>query len=148
MNYRGHEIEDNHYNGMSQVIKPFENGNYTTLGWHELEELQQAISRKEFELANAGKTFKDIMIEFWAVDDEYNPNGADTYAEGNISVVWMELETPEEKEERIARQKKYIDKTIEEEKHTAEARRLSGEAEIARALQLLNKNGYTVTKKN
>ena len=147
MNYKGHEIEDHHYNGMSQVIKPFENGNYTTLDWDELEELQQAIVKKKLELANAGKTFKDIMIEFWAVDDEYNPNGADTYAEGNISVVWMELETPEQKEERIARQKKYIDETIENEKRMSEVRRLSGEAEIARALQLLNKNGYTVTKK-
>lgn len=146
MNYRGHEIEDDHYNGMSQVIKPFEDGNYTTLDWDDLEELQQAIVKKRIELANAGKTFKDIMIEFWAIDDEYNPNGADTYAEGNISVVWKELETPEEKEERIARAKKHIDKTIEEENRMAEARRHAADVEIEQALQLLNKNGYTVVK--
>lgn len=146
MNYRGHEIEDEHYNGMSQVIRPFEDGNYTTLDWDDLEELQQAIVKKRIELANAGKTFKDIMIEFWAIDDEYNPNGADTYAEGNISVVWKELETPEEKEERIARAKKHIDKTIEEDNRMAEARGHATDVEIERALQLLNKNGYTVIK--
>ena len=144
MNYKGHEIEDNHYNGMSQVIKPFENGNYTTLDWDELEELQQAIVKKKLELANAGKTFKDIMIEFWAVDDEYNPNGADTYAEGNISVVWMELETPEQKEERIARQKLYIDKTIEEEKRKEEANKLAEQKEIERSIETLRKAGYKV----
>lgn len=146
MNYRGHEIEDDHYNGMSQVIKPFEDGNYTTLDWDDLEELQQAIVKKRIELANAGKTFKDIMIEFWAIDDEYNPNGADTYAEGNISVVWKELETPEEKEERIARAKKHIDKTIEEDNRMTEACRHAADVEIEQALQLLNKNGYTVIK--
>lgn len=146
MNYRGHEIEDNHYNGKSQVLKPFEDGNYTALDWEDLEELKQEITKKKLELANAGKTFKDIKIEFWAVDYEYNPNGADTCAEGNISIVWMELETPEQREERIVQQKRYIDNAIESEKRKAETRRLSGEAEIARALQLLNKNGYTVTK--
>ena len=144
MNYKGHEIEDNHYNGMSQVIKPFENGNYTTLDWDELEELQQAIVKKKLELANAGKTFKDIMVEFWAVDDEYNPNGDDADAEGNISVVWMELETPEQKEERIARQKLYIDKTIEEEKRKEEANKLAEQKEIERSIETLRKAGYKV----
>ena len=144
MIYKGKIIEDNHYNGMSQVIKPFEDGNYTTLDWDDLEELQKAIVKKKLELANAGKTFKDIMVEFWAVDHEYNPNGADTYAEGNISVVWMELETPEQKEERIARQKQYIDKTIEEEKRKEEAKKLAEQKEIERSIETLRKAGYKV----
>ena len=66
--------------------------------------------------------------------------------ENILIIVWMELETPEQREERIVQQKRYIDNAIESEKRKAETRRLSGEAEIARALQLLNKNGYTVTK--
>ena len=144
MIYKGKIIEDNHYNGMSQVIKPFEDGNYTTLDWDDLEELQQAIVKKKLELANAGKTFKDIMVEFWAVDDEYNPNGDDADAEGNISVVWMELETPEQKEERIARQKLYIDKTIEEEKRKEEAKKLAEQKEIERSIETLRKAGYKV----
>ena len=147
MNYKGYETEDSHYNDMSQVLRQFEDGNYTTLDWDELEDLQKEIVKKMGELTSAGKTFHDVKIEFWAVDDEYNPDGEDTSATGSISIVWKELETPRQKEGRIASQKKHIDETIENDKRMSEARRHVKDVQIEMALQLLKKNGYTVTKK-
>ena len=146
MNYRGYEIEDNHYNDMSQELGEFEDGNYTTLDWDDLEDLQKEIVKKMDDLILAGKTFKDVKIGFWAVDDEYNPDGSDTWAEGSISIVWKELETPRQKEQRIDRAKKAIDKDIEDRKRMDEARRHVADVEITRAIQLLAASGYTVTK--
>jgi len=146
MNYKGYEIEDNHYNDMSQVLRQFEDGNYTTLDWDDLEDLQKEIVKKMGELTNSGKTFHDVKVEFWAVDDEYNPDGEDTSATGSISIVWKELETPRQKERRIASQKKHIDETIENDKRMSEARRHVADVEITRAIQLLAASGYTIIK--
>jgi hypothetical protein len=62
----------------------------------------------------------------------------------NIYLEWQELETDEEREKRIERNKKRIDEDIECEKRKEEARKLVEQIEIERSIETLRKAGYKV----
>lgn len=143
MIYKGKEIEDHCYVGKSQVIESLsENSQDFTLevikAWEEL------IIKKKVELKSSGVDFKDVTIGIIGDGYHYNPNGADDEPYMNVYLQWQELETDEEREKRIERQKKRIDQDIEDEKKRAEYEKQQKENELWKAIETIRRNGYQV----
>ena len=144
MIYKGKEIEDYHYVWKNQVIESLdENDHNFTLD--NIEAWKELIIKKTEELESNGVHFKNIAIGIMAEGYHYNPNGTDDDPYMDISLQWQELETDEEREKRIEKTKKYIDKDIENEKRREEAKKLAEQIEIERAIEKLRNAGYQVS---
>ena len=143
MIYKGKKIKDREYVGKSQSLASlYDNSQDFTLedieGWKEL------IIKKTEELKSKGVDFKNLTIGITGDGFHYNPNGADDEPYMNIYLQWQEMETDEEREKRIERKKKSIDKDIECEKRNEEAKKLAKQREIERSIETLRQAGYRV----
>ena len=144
MEYKGKEIDDHCYVWKNQVIESLdENDHNFTLD--NIEAWKELIIKKTEELESNGVVFKNIAIGIMADGYHYNPNGADDDPYMDITLQWQELETDEEREKRIEKTKKNIDKDIENEKRREEAKKLAEQIEIERAIEKLRNAGYQVS---
>lgn len=143
MLYKGKEIEDHCYVWKNQVIESLdENDHNFTLD--NIEAWKEAIINKTEELKSNGVDFKNVTIGITGDGFHYNPNGADDEPYMSIYLQWYVLETDEEREKRIEKTKKNIDKDIENEKRREEAKKLAERVEIERAIEKLRNAGYQV----
>lgn len=144
MLYKGKEIEDHCYVWKNQVIESLdENGHNFTLD--NIEAWKELIIKKTEELESNGVVFKNIVIGIVADGYHYDPNGTDYDPYMDICLQWQELETDKEREKRIEKTKKNIDKDIENEKRREEAKKLVEQIEIERAIEKLRNAGYQVS---
>lgn len=143
MIYKGKEIDDHCYEWKNQVIENLsENSQDFTL--EDIERWKEAVIKKTEELKSKGVDFKDVTIGIIGDGFHYNPNGADDEPYMDIHLQWQELETDEEREKRIERKKKWIDKDIECEKKRAEYEKQQKENELWKAIETIRRNGYNV----
>jgi len=146
MIYKGKEIKEKEYVLVEE--EPFleYSSNYAEFDLEDLEDLCEKYKAKEKELKDSGLDFKDLTIEFWARDYEYNPNGADWDDEAKLYFTYKRLETDEESDERMLREMSWIDRKVEDEERQRNAKELAEKVEVERAMKVLEKNGYKVSK--
>jgi len=146
MIYKGKEIKEKEYVLVEE--EPFleYSSNYVEFDLEDLEDLCEKYKAKEKELKDSGLDFKDLTIEFWARDYEYNPNGADWDDEAKLYFTYKRLETDEESDERMLREMSWIDRKVEDEERQRNAKELAEKVEVERAMKVLEKNGYKVSK--
>lgn len=143
MIYKGKNIEDHCYVWKNRLIESlYDNSQRFTLD--NIEAWKELIIKKTEELKYAGVDFKEVTIGIIGDGFHYNPNGADEEPYMNIYLEWQELETDEEREKRIERNKKRIDEDIECEKRKEEAKKLAEQKEIERSIETLRRAGYNV----
>lgn len=148
MIYKGHKIEEKVYKTVEEEDNPIrEYGtNFVEFGLEDLEELAAEYKKKEEELINADIDFKCLKMVFWAQDYDYNPNGHDTDEEAKIYFSYNRMETDEESDERMLREMSRIDREIKDEERQRNAKKLAEKVEVERAMKVLEKNGYKVSK--
>jgi hypothetical protein len=56
------------------------------------------------------------------------------------------METDEESDERMLREMSWIDRKVEDEERQRNAKELAEKVEVERAMKVLEKNGYKVSK--
>lgn len=144
MIYKGEEINDKEYVLVEEEPFMEYSSNYVEFDLEDLEDLCEKYKAKEKELKESGLDFKNLKIEFWAQDYEYNPNGADWDDEAKLYFTYQRLETDKESEDRILRKMEWIDLKQEEEKRSKLAESAVKQYEIAKAKKLLENNGYSV----
>jgi len=147
MIYKGYKIEEKEYKTVEgdNPIREYDT-NFVELGLEDLEDLVKEYKKKEEELRNTDIDFKDLKLVFWAQDYEYNPNGHDTDEEAKIYFSYKRMETDEESDERMLREMSRIDREIENEERQLTAKKLAEKVEVERAMKVLEKNGYKVSK--
>lgn len=107
MVYKGKEIEDHFYEWKNRVIETLDdNANNFTL--ENIESWKELIVKKTEELKSNGVDFKDVTIGIIGDGFHDNPNGADDEPYMNICLEWRELETDENREKRIERERKDV----------------------------------------
>ena len=148
MIYKGHKIEEKEYKTVEEEDNPIReyDTNFVEFGLKDLEDLAKEYKKKEEELRNADIDFKDLKLVFWAQDYNYNPNGHDTYEEAKIYFSYNIMETDEESDERMLCKMSRIDREIEDEERKRNAKKLAEKVEVERAMKVLEKNGYKVSK--
>lgn len=148
MIYKGHKIEEKEYKTVEEEDNPIReyDTNFVELGLKDLEDLAKEYKKKEEELRNADIDFKDLRLVFWAQDYEYNSHGPDTDEEAKIYFSYNRMETDEESDERMLREMSRIDREIENEERQRNAKELAEKIEVERAMKVLEKNGYKVSK--
>ena len=148
MIYKGHKIEEKEYKTVEEEDNPIReySTNFAEFGLEDLEELAAEYKKKEEELKNADIDFKDLKLVFWAQDYDYNPNGPDTDEEAKIYFSYKRMETDEESDERMLREMSWIDRKVEDEERQRNAKELAEKVEVERAMKVLEKNGYKVSK--
>jgi hypothetical protein len=146
MIYKGKEIKDKEYVLVEE--EPFleYSSNYVEFDLEDLEDLCEKYKAKEKELKDSGLDFKDLTIEFWAQDYEYNPNGADWDDEAKLYFTYKRLETEKESEDRILREMDRIDRQAKEDARMKDAEEAVKNYELEKARKLLEANGYTINK--
>lgn len=144
MIYKGEEINDKEYVLVEEEPFMEYSSNYVEFDLEDLEDLCEKYKAKEKELKDSGVDFKNLNIEFWAQDYEYNPNGADWEDEAKLYFTYQRLETDKESEDRILRKMEWIDLKQEEAKRSKLAESAVKQYEIAQAKKLLENNGYSV----
>lgn len=146
MKYKGHDIEETRNVVRYEKVDKFtfNYSNEIELGIEELDELKEIIRKKEAELKEKGIGFSNVKIEMSAVDEQYNPNGADYDAKFTTELSWMEEESEEEKEKRIQWEKDRIDMVIEDQIATRAWEERNRRASLEAAIKVIEENGGTV----
>lgn len=144
MIYRGEYIKDNvevmvedHYKDMGS--------NEFELSKEDLEELIKAYEEKQDELAKAGLDPEGLKMNFYA-NESYDGDYYQCDAECEISFHYYRPETEEEKEDRVKKEKRYIDERIAEAERQAEISKKDKERELQQAMKILEKNGFKISK--
>lgn len=143
MIYKGKQIEDRIYVSREENLSEL-CSNCEEFDISEIDRWKKAVEYKTEELRRKGVAFKDVQLQISADGYHYNPNGADDESYMNINITWMEMETDQERESRIEKEKKWIDQQIETEKRAAEAKDIAQKREIENAIKILERNGYKV----
>lgn len=146
MIYKGKEIKEKEYVLVTE--EPFleYSSNYVEFDLEDLEDLCEKYKAKEKELKESGLDFKNLKIEFWAQDYDYNPNGPDYDDEAKIYFTYQRLETDKESEDRILREMDRIDRQAKEDARMKDAEKAVKQYELEKARKLLESNGYTINK--
>ena len=146
IDYRGRKIIKNAYRPVREDYLTLGSNNFE-LTADDLESMLNNLERKRKELEMAGRLFKDLQYEFDVNEDHSDDDYYPYDAECNIKFLYYVLETEEESKDRIRRQKIEIDDTIKKLERQKEAEKLVEDYEMSKAIDLLMKNGYSVTKK-
>ena len=146
MIYKGEEIKDKEYVLVEEEPFMEYSSNYVEFDLEDLEDLCEKYKAKEKELKESGLDFKNLKIEFWAQDYEYNPNGADWDDEAKLYFTYQRLETDKESEDRILREMDWIDRKAKEDARMKDADEAAKNYELEKARKLLEANGYTINK--
>ena len=146
MKYKGYDIEDTYNVRRYEKVDKFtcNYSNEIELGIEELDELKDLIMKKEAELMEKDVRFSDVKIKMSAVDEQYNPNGADYPAEFCTDISWIEEESEEEREKRIQREKELIDMENEDEIGRKEWEERNRRASLEAAIKVIKENGGIV----
>ena len=109
----------------------------------DLEAMLSDLEKKAEELEHRGIEFYDLRFNFYATESRESDYG-DQDAECTVCITYERPETAVEREERINRSKKWIDKKIKNEEAEQERAKRENEREVAKAVEILRKNGYSI----
>ena len=144
--YKGHKILKKAYVPVQELYCKL-GSNYFELEDYDLEQMLEDLNKKAEKLKLKGIDFKNLKYYFCAnedhSDDDYYPHDA----ECKVFMQYSVLEDDEQSKDRIRCKKIEIDETIEKLKRQKEAEKLIEDYEMSNAIELLMKNGYSVTKK-
>lgn len=146
MKYKGFEIEDKIWATTYEDYYLCFDSNEFELTAEMLESLSNDLKEKEQRLIERGVEFKNLRYDFYATEYREYDHG-DQDAECIINFAYDVPETEEESKKRIEKKKKWIDKQLEDKQREEAAAERKKNNDINNAIQILEQNGFSVSKK-